>query len=89
MRSGTDVQWWSFTAAADGTYAITLSDLPNNYSLGATYPGGSFNTSSSGNGDRVRTVTLRSGDRVNIKVGVGSGGYSESSPYRISVGAAG
>jgi hypothetical protein len=85
MRSATDEQWWSFTAPAEGNYEVRLSGLPRNYGLAAYYPGGSSSTTSSGTGDRVRNVTLRPGQKLTIRVNVGSGGFSATDPYRVSV----
>ncbi len=89
MRSSGDVQWWSFTADADGQYEVRLSELPRNYGLAFYHPSGSTSTTNSGTSDRVRTVTLRAGDRITIKVIVGTGGHSTSDPYRIAVGKVG
>ena len=85
MRSATDQQWWSFTVTADGTYAVRLSELTRNYGLSVYFPSGSSMTTSSGISDRVRKLTLRAGDRVTIKVDVGSGGHSSADPYRLTV----
>ncbi len=85
MRSATDVHWWHLVAPADGTYSVILSDLPRNYGLAVMYPSGNASTTNSGTNDRVRTVSLKAGQRLDIAVSVGSGGYSTDQPYRLSV----
>jgi len=85
MRSAGDVQWWRFTPAASGTYRVVLGDLPRNYSLAVYRPGGSESTSSSRLSDRTISVTVQAGQRVTIRVGVESGGYSATTPYRLAV----
>lgn len=85
MRSATDVHWWHLMAPTDGTYTVVLSDLPGNYGLAVLSPSGSSSTTNSGTNDRVRAVTLKAGQRLDIAVSVGSGGYSVDQPYRLSV----
>ena len=85
MRTEMDEQWWSFTAGAEGTYEVRLGGLSRNYGLAAYYPGGSTSTTNSGTNDRVRGVTLRAGQNVTIKISVGSGGFTATAPYRVTI----
>ena len=84
MRSDADTQWWSFTAAADGQYEVRLGTLPRNYGLAVYHPGGSSSTTNSGTSDRVRTITLKAGQKVTINVSVGTGGFTATDPYRVT-----
>jgi hypothetical protein len=85
MRAEADVHWWQFVAPEDRSYEVVLSDLPRNYGLLVRQPSGSSSTTNSGTTDRVRTVTLRPGQRMTIAVSVGTGGYSPDQPYRLTV----
>jgi outer membrane biosynthesis protein TonB len=84
MRSDADTQWWSFTASDDGQYEVRLSALPRNYGLAVYHPGGSSSTTNSGTSDRVRTITVKAGQKVAIKISVGTGGFSATDPYRVT-----
>jgi hypothetical protein len=84
MRSITDEQWWSFTPTADGTYQVSLGDLARNYSLAVYRPTGSSSSSGSSTNERVITLDVIAGQRITIKVSVGSGGFSSTDPYRLT-----
>jgi hypothetical protein len=85
LAAATDTHWWSFTAGAAGTYEVRLGDLPRAYRLTVHYPGGSTSTTNSSTSDRVRTITLAAGARVDIAISATDAGVDPTRAYRIGV----
>ena len=85
LANAGDTHWWTFTAPRTGSYEIRLGELPSAYRLAIYYPGGSISTATSGTEDRVRTLSLSAGARVDIAVSVGFGAAVPSRAYRLGV----
>ena len=85
LANAADTHWWTFTAPRTGSYEIRLGELPSAYRLAIYYPGGSISTATSGTEDRVRTLALSAGTRVDIAVSVGFGAAVPARAYRLGV----
>ena len=85
LMNNSDTHWWTYTVPTAGSYSIRLGELPSAYRLAVYYPGGSTATSSSGTADRVRTLTLAAGTRIDIAVTVGQGTAVPDRAYALSV----
>ena len=85
LANAADVHWWTFNAPAAGSYEIRLGELPSAYRLAIYHPGGSTSTVTSGTQDRVRTVQLAAGARVDIAVSLGNGTAVPDRAYRLGV----
>ena len=85
LVSETDTHWWTFTARTSGTYEVRLGDLPQAYRLTVHYPGGSSSSASSSTADRVRTVTLAAGARLDIAISSAYGGFDPARAYRLAI----
>jgi hypothetical protein len=68
-----------------GTYEVRLGELPRAYRLTVYYPGGSTSTSNSSTSERVRTITLAAGARVDIAISATDAGVDPTRAYRIGV----
>jgi hypothetical protein len=64
---------------------VRLSDLPRAYRLTIHHPGGSSSTASSSTTDRVRTITLAAGTRVDVAISPAFGGVDPARAYRLTI----
>jgi hypothetical protein len=62
-----------------------LGELPRAYRLTVHHPGGSTSTTNSSTSDRVRTITLAAGARVDIAISATDAGVDPTRAYRLSV----